>query len=79
MNSFIRRKTSWEIRRSIVLAPEMTSTQDCGVLLLGVVLVWMVYKRKCSIKGPNSKFQRRYSHDGMVTLARYVVYWLLLF
>ncbi len=78
MNSLIRRKTNWEMRRSIVLAPEMSPTQDCGALLLGVVLVWILCKSKG--KQPCLQFQWRDHHNSKLTLARYVlVYTLELF
>ncbi len=59
MNNLIQRKTNWEMRRSIVLAPEMSPTQNCGALLLGVALVWILYKRKR--KQPYLHYQSR--HD----------------
>ncbi len=66
------------MRRSIVLAPEMSPTQDCGALLLGVVLVWIICKRK--EKQPYLQFQWRGHHNSKLTLARYVlVYTLELF
>ncbi len=68
MNSLIRRKTNWEMRRSIVLAPEMSPTQDCGALLLGIVLVWIISKRKR--KQPYLQFQWRGYHNSKWTLAR---------
>ncbi len=71
MNSLIRRKTNWEMRRSIVLAPEMSPTQDCGALLLGVVLVWILCKRKG--KQPYLQFQWRGNHNSKLTLGRYVL------
>ncbi len=78
MNYLIRRKTNWEMRRSIVLAPEMSPTQDCVALLLGVVLVWIICKRKG--KQPYLQFQWRGHHNSKLTLARYVlVYTLELF
>ncbi len=73
MNSLIRRKTNWEMRRSIVLAPEMSPTQDCGALLLGVVLVWIVFKRKQLVKQPYLNLQWRDNHDCKFALARYVL------
>ncbi len=78
MNNLIRRKTNWEMRRSIVLAPEMSPTQDCGAFLLGVVLVWILCKRKG--KKHYLQFQWRGHHNSKLTLARYVlVYTLKLF
>ncbi len=73
MNSLIRRKTNWEMRRSIVLAPEMSPTQDCGALLLGVVLVWIVFKRKQLVKQPYLNLQWRDNHDSKFALSRYVL------
>ncbi len=65
------------MRRSIVLAPEMGPTQDCGALLLGVVLVWILCKRKG--KQPYLQFQWRGYRNGTLALARYVVDILELF
>ncbi len=45
MNQLIRRKTSWEMRRKCVLAPEMSPTQDVGAVLLVVILLLAVGKR----------------------------------
>ncbi len=73
MNNLIRRKTNWEMRRSIVLAPEMSPTQDCSALLLGVVLVWIVFKRKQLVKQPYLNLQWRDNHDSKFELARYVL------
>ncbi len=53
VNQLIRRKTSWEMRRKFVLAPEMSPTHDVGAVLLVVILLWAVGKRKrfgCSKK-----------------------------
>ncbi len=71
MNNLIQRKTNWEMRRSIILAPEMSLTQDCGALLLGVVLVWILCKRKG--KQPYLQFQWRGHHNSKLTLAKYVL------
>ena len=65
------------MRRSIVLAPEMSPTQDCGALLLGVVLVWILCKRKG--KQPYLQCQWRGYRNGTLALARYVVDILELF
>ncbi len=73
MNNLIRRKTNWEMRRSIVLAPEMSPTQDSGALLLGVVLVWIVFKRKQLVKQQYLNLQWRDNHDSKFAMSRYVV------
>ena len=47
----MKRRTNWEMRRTLVSAPEITPTYDCGALLLGVVLVSYLYRKK-KIKFP---------------------------
>jgi len=47
----IRRKTDWEMRRTFVCAPEMTPTNDCGALLLGVVIIFYLHKKKLKFHG----------------------------
>ena len=42
----IKRRTNWEMRRTLVSAPEVTPTYDCGALLLGAVLIFHLYRRK---------------------------------
>ncbi len=73
MNNLIRRKTNWEMRQSIVLAPEMSPKQDCGALLLGVVLVWIVFKRKQVVKQPYLNLQWRDNRDSKFAMSRYVL------
>ena len=42
----IKRRINWEIRRTLVSAPEMTPTYDCGAVLLGAVLLFYLHRRK---------------------------------
>ena len=42
----IKRRTNWEMRRTLVSAPEITPTYDCGALLLGTVLIFYLYRKK---------------------------------
>ena len=42
----IKRRTNWEMRRTLVSAPEITPTYDCGALLLGAVLIYYLYGKK---------------------------------
>ncbi len=46
INGFIQRRTNWEMRNSMVLAPELISSGNCGALLLGTMFVWYLYKKK---------------------------------
>ena len=42
----VKRRTHWEMRRTLVSAPEITPTYDCGALLLGAVLIFYLYRKK---------------------------------
>ena len=42
----IKRRTNWEMRRTLVSALEVSPTYDCGALLLGAVLIVHLYGRK---------------------------------
>ena len=42
----IKRRTNWEMRRTLVSAPEMTPTYDCGAFLVGAVLILYLYRKK---------------------------------
>ena len=42
----IKRRTNWEMRRTLVCAPEITPTYDCGALLLGAVIIYYLYRKK---------------------------------
>ena len=42
----IKRITNWEMRRTLVSAPEITPTYDCGALLLGGVLIFHLYRKR---------------------------------
>jgi len=47
----IRRRTNWEMRRTLICAPEMTPTNDCGAFLLGVVIMFYLHKKKLKFHG----------------------------
>ena len=59
----IMRRTNWEMRRTLVSAPEITPTYDCGALLLGSVLIIYFFRKK------ELKFQNK-SIGSNVLLAR---------
>ena len=42
----IKRKTNWEMRRTLVSDPEITPTYDCGAVLLGAVIIFYLYRKK---------------------------------
>ena len=43
----IKRRTHWEMRRTLVSAPEITLTYNCGALVLGaVIFLYLCRKRK---------------------------------
>ena len=42
----IKRRTNWEMRRTLVSAPEITPTYDCGALLLGAVIIYYLNRKK---------------------------------
>ena len=42
----VKRRTNWEMRRTLVSAPEISSTYDCGALLLGGVLIFHLYRKR---------------------------------
>ena len=42
----IKRRTNWEMRRTLVSAPEITPTCNCGALLLGAMLIYYLYGKK---------------------------------
>ena len=42
----IKRRSNWEMRRTLVSAPEITPTYDCGALLLGAVIIYYLYRKK---------------------------------
>ena len=42
----VKRRTHWEMRRTLVSTPEITPTYDCGALLLGAVLIFYLYRKK---------------------------------
>ena len=43
----IKRKTNWEMRKTLVSAPaESIPTLDCGALLLGAVLIFYLSKKR---------------------------------
>ena len=42
----IKRRTNWEMRRTLVSAPEITPTNNCGALLLGTVLIFYFFRKK---------------------------------
>ena len=42
----VKRRTHWEMRRTLVSAPEITPTYDCGAVLLGAVIIFYLYRKK---------------------------------
>ena len=42
----IKRRSNWEMRRTLVSAPGITPTYDCGALLLGAMLIYYLYRKK---------------------------------
>ena len=43
---FIKRRTNWEMRRTLVSAPAITPTYDCGALLLGAILILYLFRKR---------------------------------
>ena len=45
----IKRRTNWEMRRTLVSAPEITPTYyDCSAFLVGAVLIFYLYRKRKS-------------------------------
>ena len=42
----IKRRSNWEMMRTLVSAPGITTTYDCGALQLGAVLIYYLYRKK---------------------------------
>ena len=42
----IKRRTHWEMKRTLVSAPEIAPTYDCGAVLLGAVIIFYLYRKK---------------------------------
>ena len=42
----IKRRTNWEMRKTLVSAPEITPPYDCGAIFLGAVLIFYLYRKK---------------------------------
>jgi len=55
----LKRNTNWEMRRTLVCAPEMTPTYDCGALLLGAVLIFYLKKKRIKLRLNSIKSSNR--------------------
>ena len=44
----IKRRTNWEMRRTLVSAREISPACDCGAVLLGAVIIYYLYRKKKS-------------------------------
>ena len=67
---FVKRRTNWEMRRTLVSAPAITPTYDCGAFLLGAVLILYLFRKRTlklqDVSFKSSVILARLVHDTLI-------------